>query len=544
MGLRYRPIVACRFDRCLRSLFRHRDHRAGPASDRALRRARDRLRALGSRDRARHRRGRRRERCPPSSSSVSPTRLCRKRANAFAPRYGIPASFPLRRVTVNLAPAERRNEGTGFELAIALGILRASGQLRADVTALCLGELALDGALRPVRGTMPRVRHAATRGVAEVLIATANAVEAAACGMESFGFASLYEVVDYLRVGRALLRRRCRREPRRPVTRSTERTSPGRRRPSAHSRSRRRADTTFSSSARPGTGKTMLRATPRVDPAAARRRRGPSRERSAQRRRPHRSAPSGPHRAAVPRATPHRVASLARRWWIAAETGRGQFGAWPEAGSRVASSPENSVLLVHGLRRVKPLGPRLRPRQNVDPDVSGYLPSCAFRVEAPTPGRREGHANRPSVGACGLNRARIDARQPTPCTYGTIRRLRVHVERRVAGHVVLECCLKGRAYLLRRRDADRRRIAGRSNQSAIGIAPRSLRSALRHHRDACHLRGRTRRASASAHESSRQNRADQPHLGTTTGAGRSFPPPKWRTVRPLTRRAYEMEWFS
>ena len=50
------------------------------------------------------------------------------------------------------------------------------------------------------------------------------------------------------------------------------------------------------------------------------------------------------------------------------------------------------------------------PRQNVDPDVSGYLPSCTFRVEAPTPGRREGHANRPSIRACGLNRAWIDAR--------------------------------------------------------------------------------------------------------------------------------------
>jgi magnesium chelatase family protein len=46
---------------------------------------------------------------------------------------------------VNLAPAERRKEGTGFDLAIALGILRASGQLHADVAALCLGELALDG---------------------------------------------------------------------------------------------------------------------------------------------------------------------------------------------------------------------------------------------------------------------------------------------------------------------------------------------------------------------------------------------------------------
>ena len=74
--------------------------------------------------------------------------------------------FPLRRVTVNLAPAERRKEGTGFDLAIALGILRASGQLAVDVEALCLGELALDGALRPVRGTMPRVRHALARGIA------------------------------------------------------------------------------------------------------------------------------------------------------------------------------------------------------------------------------------------------------------------------------------------------------------------------------------------------------------------------------------------
>ena len=83
----------------------------------------------------------------------------RERVRAAVRNSGF--EFPLRRVTVNLAPAERRKEGTGFELAIALGILRASGQLRVDVTGLCLGELALDGQLRPVRGTMPRVRHAA-----------------------------------------------------------------------------------------------------------------------------------------------------------------------------------------------------------------------------------------------------------------------------------------------------------------------------------------------------------------------------------------------
>ena len=124
----------------------------------------------------------------------------RERVRAAVRNSGF--EFPLRRVTVNLAPAERRKEGTGFELAIALGILRASGQLRVDVTALCLGELALDGQLRPVRGTMPRVRFAATRGVRDVLVAAANAAEAAACGVESFGFASLREVIDHLE-GRA-----------------------------------------------------------------------------------------------------------------------------------------------------------------------------------------------------------------------------------------------------------------------------------------------------------------------------------------------------
>jgi hypothetical protein len=73
--------------------------------------------------------------------------------------------FPLRRVTVNLAPAERRKEGTGFDLPIALAILRATGQLTVDPDGLCLGELALDGALRPVRGAMARVRRAPATGI-------------------------------------------------------------------------------------------------------------------------------------------------------------------------------------------------------------------------------------------------------------------------------------------------------------------------------------------------------------------------------------------
>ncbi len=106
--------------------------------------------------------------------------------------------FPLRRVVANLAPAERRKEGSGFDLAIALGVLRATGQLRSDPAALCLGELALDGGVRPVRGVMPRVRGALGAGVAHVLCAQENAAEAAAAGACAVGVASLREAVAHV----------------------------------------------------------------------------------------------------------------------------------------------------------------------------------------------------------------------------------------------------------------------------------------------------------------------------------------------------------
>ena len=110
--------------------------------------------------------------------------------------------FPLRRVVANLAPAERRKEGTGFDLAIALGVLRATGQLSKDVAALCLGELALDGSVRPVRGVMPRVRGALSAGVAEVVCAEENAAEAAAAGAKAIGVPTLRAAVAHL-VGEA-----------------------------------------------------------------------------------------------------------------------------------------------------------------------------------------------------------------------------------------------------------------------------------------------------------------------------------------------------
>ncbi|MBM4421450.1 MAG: YifB family Mg chelatase-like AAA ATPase, partial [Chloroflexi bacterium] len=106
--------------------------------------------------------------------------------------------FPLRRVTVNLAPAERKKEGTGFDLAIALAILRASGQVATDAAGLCLGELALDGALRAVRGAMPRVRRALEAGIDEALVARENAGEAAALGARAYPFTTLRAVADHL----------------------------------------------------------------------------------------------------------------------------------------------------------------------------------------------------------------------------------------------------------------------------------------------------------------------------------------------------------
>ena len=113
--------------------------------------------------------------------------------------------FPLRRVTVNLAPAERKKEGTGFDLAIALGILRASGQLSVDVAELCLGELALDGSTRPVRGALARVRAATLAGIeAAILVATDSAGEAAALGATAIAVTTLREAVEHLE-GRARL---------------------------------------------------------------------------------------------------------------------------------------------------------------------------------------------------------------------------------------------------------------------------------------------------------------------------------------------------
>ena len=110
--------------------------------------------------------------------------------------------LPDRKVTVNLAPAERRKEGSSADLAVALGILIATGQApgdRLEATA-ALGEAALDGRLRGVRGTLPLAESLWHAGATNLLCASACAPEAALVeGLGVHAVRTLHEAVDWLR---------------------------------------------------------------------------------------------------------------------------------------------------------------------------------------------------------------------------------------------------------------------------------------------------------------------------------------------------------
>lgn len=108
--------------------------------------------------------------------------------------------FPARRITLNLAPADLPKQGGRFDLPIALALLTASGQLEA--TSLCqvecLGELALDGHLRPVRGVLPAAMAAARAGHT-LIVPRANAREAAlAPDLTLLAADHLRQIVDHL----------------------------------------------------------------------------------------------------------------------------------------------------------------------------------------------------------------------------------------------------------------------------------------------------------------------------------------------------------
>jgi magnesium chelatase family protein len=109
--------------------------------------------------------------------------------------------FPLKRITVNLAPAHVRKAGPGFDLAIAVGVLAASGQLPRQAVreyALC-GELSLSGEIRPIRGALAAALGARRTGHRKLLVPEANAPEAALVeGVEVFGIPTMAQLADLL----------------------------------------------------------------------------------------------------------------------------------------------------------------------------------------------------------------------------------------------------------------------------------------------------------------------------------------------------------
>ena len=111
--------------------------------------------------------------------------------------YLIPPTF----ITINLAPADLKKEGSGFDLPIAVGILGAYGALRIDNVNkfLLIGELGLDGSVRPVPGVLPVAIMAREKGIPNLILPAANAAEAAVVeGVNVYPVSSLLEVIELL----------------------------------------------------------------------------------------------------------------------------------------------------------------------------------------------------------------------------------------------------------------------------------------------------------------------------------------------------------
>lgn len=110
-------------------------------------------------------------------------------------------AFPMRKIVINLTPADLRKEGPSFDLPISVGIMAASeqvsGQLLGDY--LFLGEVSLDGSLRPVAGVLPIAAAAQSMGITGLVVPMDNAQEAAVVeGLLVFGFQNLSQVADFM----------------------------------------------------------------------------------------------------------------------------------------------------------------------------------------------------------------------------------------------------------------------------------------------------------------------------------------------------------
>jgi len=120
--------------------------------------------------------------------------------------------FPVNKITVNLAPADIKKEGSQYDLPIAVSLLVASEQLIADTDGIVmLGELALDGSLRPITGILPILIAAKDKGYTRFIVPEANANEASYIeGIRVYALKSLRQTYDFLSGGSAVAPVKCR----------------------------------------------------------------------------------------------------------------------------------------------------------------------------------------------------------------------------------------------------------------------------------------------------------------------------------------------
>ena len=123
----------------------------------------------------------------------------RERVHAAVKNSGF--RFPVSRLTVNLAPADKKKTGTVYDLPILVGILAASGDIRQpDADTAFIGELGLTGELRPIQGALPMALAAEREGIRRLFVPAENAAEAAfAEGLEVYGVKTVAELVRHLR---------------------------------------------------------------------------------------------------------------------------------------------------------------------------------------------------------------------------------------------------------------------------------------------------------------------------------------------------------
>ncbi|MDH6251708.1 Mg chelatase-like protein [Chryseobacterium sp. H1D6B] len=115
--------------------------------------------------------------------------------------------IPGKKITINMAPADLRKEGSAYDLSIAVGILAASNQILAENIQdyMIMGELSLDGSLQPIRGVLPIAIQAREEGFKGIILPKQNTKEAAIVdNLEVYGIENIKEIIEFFNEGKPI----------------------------------------------------------------------------------------------------------------------------------------------------------------------------------------------------------------------------------------------------------------------------------------------------------------------------------------------------